>query len=311
MDDASLQNSKSADIDSDANVRASDVGDIEVIEEINDSASPEGFSVSVPELSASVVDISSNGENLKDLVGTTFSETEKSGIEDKVNITRTITSPDLVHLDNTSTNHIIDRYDENIKPAKISNYEVPFDSLVDSDSQFDTDLVENIDTQVSIKGVIVNPASIPADQSFAENDVQLPTKISTSDPSICNTNETDPSEPYLNLDFGGSEGMMLQHDKISFLEGHKSTETGSSLPQSLSISEDATFMESNIKYYTESVEKSSPGSLHNKHCSISGIPAPCYTSAAKQLPHGKVLVPALVDRVQAQALTALQILKVF
>ncbi|KAK4436294.1 hypothetical protein Salat_0793100 [Sesamum alatum] len=41
-----------------------------------------------------------------------------------------------------------------------------------------------------------------------------------------------------------------------------------------------------------------------------GIPAPSVVSAALQVPPGKVLVPAIVDQLQSQALSALQVLKV-
>ncbi|KAF6175124.1 hypothetical protein GIB67_022805 [Kingdonia uniflora] len=44
--------------------------------------------------------------------------------------------------------------------------------------------------------------------------------------------------------------------------------------------------------------------------SAAGIPAPSLVSAALQAPPGKVLIPAFVDQVQGQALSALQILKV-
>ncbi|CAK7337312.1 unnamed protein product [Dovyalis caffra] len=44
--------------------------------------------------------------------------------------------------------------------------------------------------------------------------------------------------------------------------------------------------------------------------SSAGIPAPCAVSAALQVLPGKVLVPAVVDQLQGQALAALQVLKV-
>ncbi|KAL2920694.1 Myosin-J heavy chain [Bienertia sinuspersici] len=50
-------------------------------------------------------------------------------------------------------------------------------------------------------------------------------------------------------------------------------------------------------------------SLRNVYSSR-GIPAPSLLSAALQVPAGKVLVPAVTDQTQSQALTALQVLKV-
>lgn len=56
----------------------------------------------------------------------------------------------------------------------------------------------------------------------------------------------------------------------------------------------------------ESNESTNPGTSF----SSAGIPAPSVVSAALQVVPGKVLVPAVVDQVQAQALLALQVLKV-
>ncbi|KAL0341046.1 UNVERIFIED_CONTAM: hypothetical protein Sradi_4621400 [Sesamum radiatum] len=53
-------------------------------------------------------------------------------------------------------------------------------------------------------------------------------------------------------------------------------------------------------------ESANPGTFFTS----AGIPAPSVVSAALQVPSGKVLVPAIVDQLQSQALSALQVLKV-
>ncbi|KAL3650497.1 hypothetical protein CASFOL_006900 [Castilleja foliolosa] len=54
------------------------------------------------------------------------------------------------------------------------------------------------------------------------------------------------------------------------------------------------------------VDSTNPGNMFTS----AGIPAPSVVSAALQTPPGKVLVPAVVDQLQSQALSALQVLKV-
>ncbi|GFP84805.1 hypothetical protein PHJA_000624300 [Phtheirospermum japonicum] len=53
-------------------------------------------------------------------------------------------------------------------------------------------------------------------------------------------------------------------------------------------------------------DSANPGNMFTS----AGIPAPSVVSAALQAPPGKVLVPAVVDQLQSQALSALQVLKV-
>ncbi|KAI3471143.1 hypothetical protein Pfo_027806 [Paulownia fortunei] len=53
-------------------------------------------------------------------------------------------------------------------------------------------------------------------------------------------------------------------------------------------------------------ESKNPGNFFTS----AGIPAPSVVSAALQAPPGKVLVPAVIDQLQSQALSALQVLKV-
>ncbi|KAL9164509.1 hypothetical protein ABFS82_06G108800 [Erythranthe guttata] len=61
-----------------------------------------------------------------------------------------------------------------------------------------------------------------------------------------------------------------------------------------------------IKVSQSFFDSTNPG----KYFTSAGIPAPSVVSAALQAPPGKVLVPAVIDQLQSQALSALQVLKV-
>ncbi|KAL7147456.1 hypothetical protein ABFS83_06G108700 [Erythranthe nasuta] len=61
-----------------------------------------------------------------------------------------------------------------------------------------------------------------------------------------------------------------------------------------------------IKVSQSFLDSTNPG----KFFTSAGIPAPSVVSAALQAPPGKVLVPAVIDQLQSQALSALQVLKV-
>ncbi|XP_062001726.1 uncharacterized protein LOC133718867 isoform X2 [Rosa rugosa] len=109
----------------------------------------------------------------------------------------------------------------------------------------------------------------------------------------------DPSETVLVLAEGNS----------SSLEVHTITESGSS---ATSVSEQA-YQNANEQYtYYSNGTNTSKSQLPTPRNSFSsaGIPAPTVVSAAVQVLPGKVLVPAVVDQVQGQALAALQVLKV-
>lgn len=69
-------------------------------------------------------------------------------------------------------------------------------------------------------------------------------------------------------------------------------------------------LEGNIISESESSKSKSQLPNAGNSFSSAGIPAPTVVSAALQVLPGKVLVPAVVDQVQGQALAALQVLKV-
>nr|XP_011470349.1 PREDICTED: uncharacterized protein LOC101314705 isoform X3 [Fragaria vesca subsp. vesca] len=102
---------------------------------------------------------------------------------------------------------------------------------------------------------------------------------------------------------------VLAEGNSSSLEVHTIVESGSS---ATSVSEQA-YPIANEQYTNYSSDmNTSKSQLPTPRNSFSsaGIPAPTLVSAAVQVLPGKVLVPAVVDQVQGQALAALQVLKV-
>lgn len=111
-----------------------------------------------------------------------------------------------------------------------------------------------------------------------------------------------------NLDLSETVQVFAEGSSSS-LEVHTMIESGSS---ATSVSEPA-YPNANEQYTKNSNDTiRSKSQLPNPRNSFSsaGIPAPTVVSAAVQVLPGKVLVPAVVDQVQGQALAALQVLKV-
>ncbi|XP_044505910.1 uncharacterized protein LOC123225759 isoform X2 [Mangifera indica] len=97
----------------------------------------------------------------------------------------------------------------------------------------------------------------------------------------------------------------------SSLESHNLSEIRSSRTTSVSESANPFSNEKETYQQNETNEIRSNTVPATRSCfSPAGIPAPSVVSAALQVLPGKVLVPAVVDQVQGQALAALQVLKV-
>ncbi|KAF3432973.1 hypothetical protein FNV43_RR24075 [Rhamnella rubrinervis] len=93
------------------------------------------------------------------------------------------------------------------------------------------------------------------------------------------------------------------------LEVHSISEDGPSVT-SVSASDHSFPNEKSTKSFND-ISKSTTESPNRRNSfSSAGIPAPSVVSAALQVLPGKVLIPAVVDQVQGQALAALQVLKV-
>ncbi|GKV31151.1 hypothetical protein SLEP1_g39883 [Rubroshorea leprosula] len=100
--------------------------------------------------------------------------------------------------------------------------------------------------------------------------------------------------------------------KNSSVEVNDSSESGSSETTSLPVSAHLSANEQDKNGYSEMNQSKSffESSTPKNYFSPAGIPAPSVVSAALQVMPGKVLIPAVVDPVQGQAIAALQVLKV-
>ncbi|WVY96822.1 hypothetical protein V8G54_028973 [Vigna mungo] len=149
--------------------------------------------------------------------------------------------------------------------------------------------------------------------SFVADDESVPVNIdfstqsnkTTSDPEVF-LEEDDPSVSTKgNLDLNN---MPQVSDKSSFEEQNFSEDD---LLTKSKVSSINTFVDGQVKNDDNEVNKSrsessNPGAFY----SAPGIPAPSVVSAAVEVFPGKVLVPAVVDQGQGQALAALQALNV-
>ncbi|XP_044468282.1 uncharacterized protein LOC123197868 isoform X2 [Mangifera indica] len=109
-----------------------------------------------------------------------------------------------------------------------------------------------------------------------------------------------------------SEKLQASNERnSSSLEVHNFSESWSSGTASLSELANQ-FSNEKETYHQNEINEISSYSVPTTRSSFSptGIPAPSVVSAALQVLPGKVLVPAVVDQVQGQALAALQVLKI-
>ncbi|XP_004308074.1 PREDICTED: uncharacterized protein LOC101314705 isoform X1 [Fragaria vesca subsp. vesca] len=143
------------------------------------------------------------------------------------------------------------------------------------------------------------PIAVDVSVSSESNISLEPLVLSKDNVGVVSPPSTNPSETVQVLAEGNS----------SSLEVHTIVESGSS---ATSVSEQA-YPIANEQYTNYSSDmNTSKSQLPTPRNSFSsaGIPAPTLVSAAVQVLPGKVLVPAVVDQVQGQALAALQVLKV-
>ncbi|XP_038686280.1 uncharacterized protein LOC119985895 isoform X2 [Tripterygium wilfordii] len=106
----------------------------------------------------------------------------------------------------------------------------------------------------------------------------------------------------------GKASQASTKDNISSQEFHNVNESGSF--RMTGVSESAyPFKNENSINVDNNMGRSKLPTPGNSFSSV-GIPAPSVVSAALQVHPGKVLVPAVVDQIQGQALAALQVLKV-
>nr|XP_010907949.1 uncharacterized protein LOC105034465 isoform X1 [Elaeis guineensis] len=318
---SSMQDMKSSGDGIDTVHLASSQDVLDITLDANSIPVPAGTNTSPAESSAYDIDLSYDISEMQDSQSTTQSGTLDSVIghdADKSTVTTVDLSSPNAHL----VNHVSVHQDGNLSPVKMVDSEVPLDFT----SQFESELpseqstpnlilpesVDLVDSQVRVKGVMENADCVSQDQDIEQNGLlQHPPAASISNPVVHDINETTLLETVTRPDFDQSEELMLSHDSISFPEGHKTNESTISVAHSISVSSEPNDNELDLNSYNQIQNGSlSESLLPEKSWSHAGIPAPSLLPAALQVPPGEVLVPAVVDQVQGQALAALQVLKV-
>ncbi|KAI3940111.1 hypothetical protein MKW92_052021 [Papaver armeniacum] len=177
--------------------------------------------------------------------------------------------------ESNSTNLETDQQEGTSDSSQIKNSELPLDFSSGSDGQTSSDPL-GLDS-------LINSESVQNLVSHAESKDVMETVSPTSAGEDLNLSET----------------LQKPGEEISHLEKLNLNENESPLTNPTSILADP-FPK----------EPDTSNELEKNSFSSAGIPAPSLVSAALQVPPGKVLVPAVVDQVQGQALAALQVLKV-
>lgn len=154
--------------------------------------------------------------------------------------------------------------------GQLSTNPLTLDGLVTSESN------ANLESQVDSKDLMENVAPVSSENNFEVSEILK----------------------------SPSEGICLPSEERNLIENGPPGTT------SASVSEDLYNPDTNAQSEISRSRSLFELPLPENSYSFAGIPAPSLVSAALQVPPGKILVPAVVDQVQGQALSALQILKV-
>ncbi|XP_072959268.1 uncharacterized protein [Typha angustifolia] len=190
---------------------------------------------------------------------------------------------------------ITDNQKGDLTPDDMLNAEIPLNLLNGSENQHQVEkLTTNPITHESgfiVDDIVDSSGPVSEYQDIEQNDVQqLAPEASCSHPSLYDKTLVN------NSDFVLHEGLALPDDTISSpLEGCELSGNGQIVTQNMP--------DSDLKENEDTITPN--GSFCN-----AGIPAPSLLSTDLKVPPGKVLVPAVVDQAQTQALAALQVLKV-
>lgn len=196
-------------------------------------------------------------------------------------VSKTEKNPDAVALTNSDTDaELLDTSDQQ-----------PIISASQTDT-LHTTLESSSSTTFSVSADDAKLASTLETQNLSRSDIEDTTLVSTKE-------DTELSK---SLQF--SDGYNGSPTDISSSKDNESSKVASSLAQS-SVDKEADNEVDAIIGGSVLVPQTSRNAFASR-----GIPAPCLLSAALQAPPGKVLVPAVVDQTQGQAVAALQVLKV-
>lgn len=312
-----IENTKSNGNDVDANHKTSKQDDMQIAQDVDESPVPSTSSPTSPEFSSNDdVEYSSDAYSFKDSHNAVNSVSLDSAIEQDPNQSST-NRVDIFSVSADSTIPTNDHQEGNLThvdmPLDISS---EFESQPQSEPSASThvmlgsgDIVDSPDSSSER----VNTAAVVLEKEDIENSevLQLLAEASSLNPAVHDP-KTVPFSTSSGPDLDQNVSLALPMESVSSTEGYILENNPPSVAYSGVVSADPSGNKPDIISSHSQVGKSLlfESVLSEKPISYAGIPAPSLVSAALQVPPGKVLVPAVVDQVQGQALTALQVLKV-
>ncbi|KAK8966967.1 hypothetical protein KSP40_PGU012792 [Platanthera guangdongensis] len=285
---------------------------------VNDASVPQAPNNVSPDefYSNNAIDLVPGDQNTMDLQTAIFSSTPDSVLSHEEN-TRITDKVYSIPLNTLSTDYVTDQ--GNLSLEEIVKSNVP----LDISSEYEDSTSESLTIRDTNKGSINYAGSRFRPQGAIEivdfvsmgDDLQdggflhlssepvTLGKVENTSVNIVSTG-IDPSS-----ELGRNEAFMFPADSVNTKE-YILDDTNSKAYSALLYS-NHTRNDSNINTrHLTNKDSRFESILPQKSFSFTGIPAPSLVSSALEVPPGKVLVPALVDQVQSQALAALQVLKV-
>ncbi|XP_068639919.1 uncharacterized protein [Aristolochia californica] len=226
-------------------------------------------------------------------------------------------SSDSYIMTTSDTQDSISEFKNNLDRVESVDSPNPDTGLTNSSIEHEVKILDSMNTKIlepasdfPFDSASQSPSPLPMDASLTSASVDSLNLFSTSK-DVAETATFVSSEQEVNLD------TPLQHPaKVidANSELHDLNEKSSSGPTFSSQTLDDSLYENEQDLIGDTVADRSrmffDSAGPQNSFSHAGIPAPSLVSAALQVPPGKVVVPAVIDNVQGQALAALQVLKV-
>ncbi|KAL8519325.1 hypothetical protein ACS0TY_010310 [Phlomoides rotata] len=188
------------------------------------------------------------------------------------------------------------------KPSEAADDKLPNTNLLEP-SEFDIDS-ENLfpkhpNGESSLNqesNLSLNPSSVESSESIAVIESSIAQEDFVESGNVLSTKDVEQATDILTLDDGLSKVL--------------SGTVSSGAPLSPELAYQSVNEDLQNEYNDNDSQSLFDSTSRGIFFTSAGIPAPSVVSAALQAPPGKVLVPAVIDQLQSQALSALQVLKV-
>uniref|UniRef100_A0A1D1XEY1 Huntingtin-interacting protein 1 n=1 Tax=Anthurium amnicola TaxID=1678845 RepID=A0A1D1XEY1_9ARAE len=315
--DSNTEDPGSAGIDVDAFNTTSTEEDLSSSNIIDHLSEPTSSNVTSTEKPAYAGQLSSDDFSIKDSNINLASGTTDSSVE----LNDNLETGSLVGLSSSScnsTNLGIDHHDGQLFSDESENSKLPLDSVGSGgELLIDTSIFEGSDIlemNATLNSQFVSDDAVEQVNSHSgEQDSGPFPDESIAFPSVVhNTNADVPSGINSESNFNLSEMLEVPCEATCpTLEVKKLDVEGYfEAPSSLPVGPLENQPDTSATYESNRGKPLFESALPQKSFSSAGIPAPSLVSAAPQVSPGRILVPAVVDQVQGQALAALQVLKV-